>query len=81
MSPRDLERWAEAIGWIAALALLWNLVILPIATFVLPILKITVPATEPLDIAETLAIVGSAVGMGYVRRPIASSTPGETGPP
>lgn len=69
MSAAALEKWAEAIGWIAALALLLNLVAFPVASFVLPLYGVTPPEVEPLDLAEVFAIVGSAVGVGYVKRP------------
>jgi len=59
--------WRPAIGWVCALALLYQFVICPLLGYILLVFLPTIPAPPTLDFAPLMTVVMSLLGLGGLR--------------
>lgn len=59
--------WQTALGWVAVAAFSWHLVLAPAAFMLAPFAGVELPKPTPIDIAEAATLVGSALGLGFLK--------------
>lgn len=59
--------WRPAIGWVCALALLYQFVICPLLGYILLVFLPTIPVPPTLDFAPLMTVVMSLLGLGGLR--------------
>lgn len=59
--------WQEALGWVAVAAYAWHLVFRPALATAAPFVGVEIPPAPPLDLGEAAALVGGALGLGWIK--------------